>query len=257
MAAAAPSAAEQARRSGAVAAGAAADIAVNYPPWIWAKRLGAGLPRPQLREWYKGGGALWFSTAPTMCCEDAVTRALRRSHRFRSLPLSGVAAAVTVASQVEHLIVHGHATGRSIPAAAQAVLREQGVVGLVLPYGIAATAAREAPYATALFYVAPWTSAAYARRWEELRNADGSPTVPGRMLAAYSTSMVTSPISHAPSVVAAYQQRAGVPLGEAVRAIHSAQGWSGFFAGVAQRTAALGGTLFVIPLVIDLLHGTH
>eukprot|EP01065_Artemidia_motanka_P040580 TRINITY_DN5108_c1_g1_i4.p1 TRINITY_DN5108_c1_g1~~TRINITY_DN5108_c1_g1_i4.p1 ORF type:complete len:264 (+),score=66.39 TRINITY_DN5108_c1_g1_i4:47-838(+) len=254
-----------ARRAGVVGLAAAADIAVNYPLWIIAKRIGAGLSRPPASEMYKGGGALWLSTGPTTTCEDGVTSALRSLPQFQALKpeasgavsagASGVVAAVCVASQVESVIVRAHATGGSVGSALRDVYRARGAVGLVLPPGMAATAAREAPYATALFHVAPAVTQWYASKFPALRKESGDPTVVGRLLAAYTTSVLTSPISHAPSVVAAYQQNHGSSLGDAVREIHAASGVRGFFAGVVARTLALGGTLFVIPGVIRLLDG--
>ena len=44
-----------------VAAASGADMVVNFPLWIAAKRLSAGLPLPRLGEIYKGSGALYPS----------------------------------------------------------------------------------------------------------------------------------------------------------------------------------------------------
>merc|ERR1719453_2654833 len=68
----ATSAFEKYRRSAAVGAGCGADILLNYPMWIVAKRMGVGLPAmpATIPELYKGGGSLWASLGPTTIIED-------------------------------------------------------------------------------------------------------------------------------------------------------------------------------------------
>ena len=65
-------------RAASVGAAMAADILINYPLWIVAKRLGAGLSAlPPLHRLYAGGGALWVSIAPTTIIEDGVSTLLK------------------------------------------------------------------------------------------------------------------------------------------------------------------------------------
>jgi hypothetical protein len=87
------------------------DIACNYPLWIAAKRIGANLsPFPSdIKQLYKGGGALWLSLGPTTMVEDKVTSLLNQVssgqqhfwyHGLLSAATSGLVAALLVASQV-------------------------------------------------------------------------------------------------------------------------------------------------------------
>ena len=65
-------------RAASVGAAMGADILINYPLWIVAKRVGAGLSAlPPLHRLYAGGGALWISIAPTTIIEDGVSTVLK------------------------------------------------------------------------------------------------------------------------------------------------------------------------------------
>ena len=64
---------------------------------------------------------------------------------------------------------------------------------------------------------------------------------------------VGGPVSHAPSVVAAYQQATNAPLAKAIGAIYAAGGGRAFFRGLPARTLSLAGTFAVVPYVLDLL----
>ena len=65
-------------RAASVGAAMACDIVINYPLWIVAKRVGAGLSAlPPLHRLYAGGGALWVSIAPTTIIEDGVSTVLK------------------------------------------------------------------------------------------------------------------------------------------------------------------------------------
>lgn len=98
-------------RSVAVGGAMCSDIACNYPLWIAAKRIGANLPPfpSDIKNLYKGGGALWLSLGPTTMVEDKVTSLLNKTFRGRdaqwyhgllSAATSGVVAAMLVTSQV-------------------------------------------------------------------------------------------------------------------------------------------------------------
>ena len=99
-------------RSLAVGLAMCSDIAFNYPLWIAAKRIGANLsPFPSdIKNLYKGAGALWLSLGPTTMVEDKVTSLLNEVssgeerywyHGLLSAATSGMVAALLVTSQVD------------------------------------------------------------------------------------------------------------------------------------------------------------
>ena len=143
-------------RAASVGAAMACDIIINYPLWIVAKRVGAGLTAfPPLRRLYAGGGALWVSIAPTTIIEDGVSTVLKpRCGDLAASAASGAIAGVCVTSQVERCITASHARNLSVRETAVAIYR-RGVAGLILPPGMLATACREVPFAAALFAVRP------------------------------------------------------------------------------------------------------
>lgn len=48
------------RRTAIVGAAIGADVLINFPLWITAKRMGSGLSPPRsVGDAYKGGGAMW------------------------------------------------------------------------------------------------------------------------------------------------------------------------------------------------------
>ena len=67
-------------RSFSVACGITADIILNYPLWVGAKRKSVGLSlfAPTIRQTYKGGLTLFFSLGPTTVIEDFVTNILHK-----------------------------------------------------------------------------------------------------------------------------------------------------------------------------------
>merc|ERR1719331_3010371 len=86
------------QRSAAVGAGCAADIAINYPLWIVAKRMGVGIAAvpPTLPELYKGGGSLWISLGPS-----TLPGGLGIDRELASSVFAGAFAAATFCAQVE------------------------------------------------------------------------------------------------------------------------------------------------------------
>ena len=98
-------------RAASVGAAMACDIVINYPLWIVAKRVGAGLSAlPPLHRLYAGGGALWVSIAPTTIIEDGVSTVLKpRCGDLAASAASGAIAGVCVTSQVERCITAAHA----------------------------------------------------------------------------------------------------------------------------------------------------
>ena len=136
-------------RAASVGAAMGADIVINYPLWIVAKRVGAGLSAlPPLHRLYAGGGALWVSIAPTTIIEDGVSTVLKpRCGDLAASAASGAIAGVCVTSQVERCITASHARDRGVGETVAALYRRGGVVGLALPPGMLATACREVPFA--------------------------------------------------------------------------------------------------------------
>ena len=128
---------DEAQRIAATGAAMGADIALNYPLWVAAKRLGVGLSAfpPSIREVYRGGGSLWFSLAPTVMVEDHATRWLQSTvlpqtlagRELLSAAASGAIAAACVTSQVEHLITASHTRATSMSVTTAKLYNEHGV----------------------------------------------------------------------------------------------------------------------------------
>lgn len=200
---------------------------------------------------------MWLSLGPSTAIEDAATTALRRAAPpdsphigLASAALSGIVAGCCVTSQVEHLITAAHARASTLVPTARALARERGLAYMLLPPGMAATAAKEVPFAAACFFARPRLAAAFVDR-------SGGASLGDRcfreLCCGAACSAVASPVSHAPSVVAAYQQATGASLRGAVATLYAAGGAPTFFRGLAPRAVSFAGTFTVIPLVLDAL----
>jgi len=257
---------QQLRRSTSVGIGCAADILTNYPLWIAAKRMGVGIPAmpatiPQL---YKGGGSFWVSLGPTTMLEDASKKVLEDhlpsqgllqgfgiENELMASALAGAFAAVTFCSQVEHAITVAHAKELTMSGAVRHIFHKRGGLhGLLLPPGMLAMVFREMPFVAALFYIQPAVkSGIYG-----MTSAGSEPKPDARLhlelASGFATSIVTTPLSHVPSVVAAYQQGHGVSLQKACFDMYSQGGWRAFWRGLVARTVSIAGTMTVVPLVI-------
>ena len=234
-------------RAASVGAAMGADIVINYPLWIVAKRVGAGLPAlPPLHRLYAGGGALWVSIAPTTIIEDGVSTVLKpRCGDLAAAAASGAIAGVCVTSQVERCITAAHARNLSVRETSVAIYQRSGVAGLLLPPGMLATACREVPFAAALFAVRPRLRAIAEERYPTAQR------FLRELSCGVAAAAVAGPASHAPSVVAAYQQATGVTPRQAVADIYAAGGLREFFRGLPARTLSLAGTFTVVPLALD------
>jgi len=257
---------QQLWRSASVGIGCAADIVTNYPLWIAAKRMGVGIPAmpttiPQL---YKGGASFWVSLGPTTMLEDASKKAFEDhfpsqgwlqgfgiDKELMASAFAGAFAAATFCSQVEHAITVAHAKELTMSGAVRHIFHERGGLhGLLLPPGMLAMMFREMPFVAALFYVKPAvTSRIYGM------TSGGSESKPDtrwhlELASGFATSMVTTPVSHVPSVVAAYQQGHGVGLQKACFEMYRQGGWRAFWRGLVARTVSIAGTMIVVPLVI-------
>ena len=235
-------------RACSVGAAMGADIVINYPLWIVAKRVGAGLTAlPPLHRLYAGGGALWASIAPTTILEDGVSTVLKpRCGDLAASAASGAIAGVCVTSQVERCITAAHASrGLSVRETAVAIYQRGGVAGLLLPPGMAATACREVPFAAALFAVRPRLKRIAEERYPTTHR------FLRELSCGVAAAAVAGPASHAPSVVAAYQQATEATPSRAVADIYASGGLRAFFRGLPARTMSLAGTFTVVPLALD------
>ena len=234
-------------RAASVGAAMACDIVINYPLWIVAKRVGAGLSAlPPLHRLYAGGGALWVSIAPTTIIEDGVSTVLKpRCGDLAASAASGAIAGVCVTSQVERCITAAHASNLSVRETAVAIYRRGGVAGLMLPPGMFATACREMPFAAALFAVRPRLRKIAEERYPTTQR------FLRELSCGVTAASVAGPASHAPSVVAAYQQATDVTPRQAIAKIYAAGGLREFFRGLPARTVSLAGTFTVVPLALD------
>ena len=235
-------------RACSVGAAMGMDILVNYPLWIVAKRVGAGLSAlPRLHRLYAGGGALWVSIAPTTIIEDGVSTVLKpRYGDLAASATSGAIAGLCVTSQVERCITAAHASKRlSVRETVVAIYQRNGVAGLISPPGMAATACREVPFAAALFAVRPRLRAIAEERYP------GTQRLLRELSCGVAAASVAGPASHAPSVVAAYQQATDATPTRAMAAIYAAGGLRAFFRGLPARTLSLAGTFTVVPLALD------
>ena len=234
-------------RACSVGAAMGADIVINYPLWIVAKRVGAGLSAlPPLHRLYAGGGALWVSIAPTTIIEDGVSTVLKpRCGDLAASAASGAIAGVCVTSQVERCITASHARNLSVRETAVAIYKRSGVAGLVMPPGMAATACREVPFAAALFAVRPRLRAIAEERYPTTQR------FLRELSCGVAAAAVAGPASHAPSVVAAYQQATDASPRRAVADLYAAGGLRAFFRGLPARTLSLAGTFTVVPLALD------
>lgn len=252
-----------AQRVGVVAAACAADMLVNFPLWICAKRISAGLSLPPAREIYKGSGSLYLAMGPMTIVEDGSTalalpvlggRLEPAAAHAASACFAGGVGALAVGCQVEGVITRAHATGETVLAAARSTHAARGWGALLMPHGAAMIACREVPYAGCLFFL----SGHIRSRLREAGLAGGGGGGGWRgtctdMLGAALTACVAGPISHVPSVIASHQQAHAVSLPDACRAIHAAAGARGFWAGLLPRTGSLAGSLFVMPFAVESL----
>lgn len=276
-----PSLREQVYRSSTVGIGMATDIALNYPLWIIAKRMGVGMPAvpSTLPELYKGGGSLWISLGPTTILEDFSKQSIEHHVLPASIPgglgidrelvssvFAGAFSAALFCAQVEHAITASHAQNTSMSGAFRHIYEKRGgVKGLLVPPGILAMMFREMPFVAALFYVRPAVTArvyggsSSSSTGNEANDVGTATPLKRRLhlelLCGLITSSMTSPVAHVPSVVAAYQQGHGVKLRQAVTDIYQQGGLRAFWRGLIARTLSIAGTMAVVPMVIDALGG--
>lgn len=243
-------------RSAIVVASTFTDIVVNYPLWVYAKRMQAALGAPKVTELYKGAGSLLFCSGPMITVQDFSTGAILKlfgsevsanAAHAMSACLSGAIGALTVGSQVESVITRAHASGTSVFSVIQKTYATGGIAALVAPYGGLMVAAREIPYAGTLFFLSGWLNS----RLRVLSDSDERGSHLGLdVLTALCSAAVAGPVSHAPSVIASHQQARSVTVSAACREIAATGGLNSFYRGLVPRTLTLAGSLFVIPFTI-------
>lgn len=237
-----------------------ADIIVNYPLWIYAKRIMAGLSRPRLGEIYKGAGSLLFSCGPMMTLQDHSTHFIlqrlgddkkaQNSHFF-SACVSGAVGGLFVGAQVESVITRAHAQRETVWRTFQSTYAKKGgLAALALPYGALMVAAREVPYAGTMFFLSHWIRTQLNGGDELGAHVSTSHHIGRDLLTAFVSAAIVGPISHAPSVIASHQQANNVTISTACREMYAAGGFRSFYRGIIPRTITLAGSLFVIPITI-------
>lgn len=242
---------------------------VNFPLWIVAKRMSAGVGMPPLRELYKGSGSLYVAMGPMVVVQDGSTSVALRALEGKLEPTaafaasacaSGAVGALVIGSQIEGLITRAHATGATIVQTASATHATGGAMALALPHGAVMTAAREIPYAGCLFFLSGWIRERLHGRVAASEGGgagggsdDYKARVARDVLGASLTACVAGPISHVPSVIAAYQQAHALSISAACKALAATGGVRAFFGGLLPRTVSLAGSLFVMPFTIEAL----
>ena len=73
------------------------------------------------------------------------------------------------------------------------------------------------------------------------------------LFCGFTAALIASPVSHVPSVIAAYQQGHNLPLRIAYSNIIAEGGWRELWRGLGARTLSLAGTMTVVPIVISAL----
>mmetsp|Transcript_2180 Transcript_2180/g.5545 ORF Transcript_2180/g.5545 Transcript_2180/m.5545 type:complete len:329 (+) Transcript_2180:86-1072(+) len=271
-----------------VAMATGCDQILNYPMLILSKRLAAGLGCPRFADLYKGCAAIYCTYMPTVAVEDQCTRlfssAICRittclSEDFRevlSAACGGAAAGVLVANPTESIVIKAHARNTGVMDACRAVWRQGGARGLLCPHGSIAMMSREAPFTMGLFFLRD--------RMANFFHGEGSPDIssssrsssdahgeqhvhlssvtPGganrwrwwsqELAGSIACAGVVNIPSHPASVVLAMQQAYDLTPREACRRLYHEDGLKAFFRGYLARTAALAGTMFIVPAVLSL-----
>jgi len=244
-------------RAAVVAGASAADMLVNFPLWIVAKRVSAGLKLPAMSELYKGSSALYLAMGPMTVIEDGSTSVVIRGLGDYLSPtvalataasVSGATGALAAGAQAESIIMRAHATQQRVWPTAVAMQAAGGWRSVLAPHGMAMIVAREVPYSGCLFFLSGQVRSA-------LRSDVGTDRfgILRDMLAAALTALVAGPLSHVPATIASHQQAHAMPLQDACRDIYRASGMRGFLSGLVPRTVSLAGSLCVVPFAIETL----
>ena len=237
---------EQGALRSAVVVGAAAgcDIIINYPLWIISKRMSAGMSSPSFKELYKGGGGLWCSVGPTTVIEEGISTKLSSTvSGGSSAMISGCCAGLLITSQVENCITKAHMNGNSLRGEAVSQYQKNGIKGIAIPNGMAATAAREVPFAGCLFFLRNRI------RDFSVKHYPNGHFAFHEIASAAVSACIAGPTSQPFAVLAAHQQAHDLPIAKSFKIIYNN---GGFFRGLLSRTASITGTLLIIPMALDI-----
>ena len=243
-------------RAVTVAVAAGADMLLNFPLWIAAKRISASLPPLPEKKMhvYNGATALFAAYGPMTVVEDATVNAVKRIDAPPPVAaaIGGVAGALLVGAQTEALVTRAHALNDSVPAAMRDAYARGGLRGLVIPPGLAMVLAREVPYATCLF----WLSGRVRRKFANPRAVHDPPWRSSRLtrdyFAALCTAIVAGPVSHVPACIGAHQQAHATDISTSLVQLRS-PGGAGLWAGLLPRTLSLSGSLFIVPFSLEIV----
>mmetsp|Transcript_33019 Transcript_33019/g.77179 ORF Transcript_33019/g.77179 Transcript_33019/m.77179 type:complete len:321 (+) Transcript_33019:187-1149(+) len=251
-----------------VALATGCDQTINYPMWILAKRIGAGLGWPRVGDLYKGCAALYLTYFPTVAVEDASTRVLTDSltrlapslgdqgREVLAAACGGVAAGVLVANPTENIVVKAHARDTGVADACRYIWQKGGLRGMLCPYGSTAMMLREAPFSAGLFYLRDRMATFFHGQSTNSALAGGSKSRTRWWAEEFAGSIACAAIvnvaSHPASVVLAMQQAYDITTREALRRLWSEGGLRSFYRGYLPRSATLGGTMFTVPTMMSL-----
>lgn len=242
---------------------------INYPLWIVAKRVGAGLGWPtSIRYYYRGSGLMWSGFFPTIAMEEFCSRRLqnalpvtlqtRLGHDGTEMVASvcaGTIAGICIAAPIEYQITQGHVRRQRIYQAIMHSVKRVGLLGCIAPYGQVAMACREIPFTVGLFFLRD----RFARiAFDVLPSENGLPTWKrnfiwfiGKFSSSAATAMSIQIFSHPPSVLLAQQQGHDLTMKQAFSKIYHTHGWRGFYAGFIARTTSFTGTALVFSVVMN------
>ena len=226
------------------------DIVINYPLWIVAKRVGAGLsalpPSTQAvrrrrralgvdRPYHHHRGRRVHGPKAAVWGPRGVCGVRRDRGRLRRRRLTGRTVHHRGPRQLKCIIGRERLPWPS-------TTRRRRWINLAARH--AATACREVPFAAALFAVRPRLRKIAEERYPTTQR------FLRELSCGVAAASVAGPASHAPSVVAAYQQATDVTPRQAIAKIRAAGGLE-FFRGLPARTLSLAGTFTVVPLALD------
>jgi hypothetical protein len=213
-----------------------------------------------MSEMYKGAGAVWTAYAPTIACEEQFSHGLTSAvgamiphlgHQGRELAACAAAGAISglvVAAPVENLVTRAHAAEISLGDALRSSLHRRGLYGILCPYGQTMMVGREVPFSIGVFFLRDHIAQWFHKR---LHRDSSLQYWFGELASSMTCAAAVNIPAHPPSVVLAWQQAREVPLLDALHQIHANSGLRGFYKGFVSRSVSVGGTMFVVPIVLS------
>jgi hypothetical protein len=269
------------------------DILCNFPMWIAAKRMGAGLtPFPSsIRSVYKGSGTLWLSLGPTTILEDFLFVSMYDTYLQReegslrvigSAMTAGIVSALLLSSPIEYAITLSHKDNLSLVGAARSIVTKKlpyhisyDKLAPRIPPGTLAMCCRESIFVYCLFHLRPAVSSALHNK---IRGKDHTSQPPLSTFAklcmdvasGVCTAFLASPLSHPAARIAAYQQGHSANLKDTLRVMWEQEGrgevsvgtrclgaakW--LSRGLLPRTLSMAGTFTVFPIALRMVSSGH